>query len=303
MWPLEVEVAIPPATWPPNSSWTTLSLHTVFQIDSPVNGTVATPKLIGFVEASTRSFYRVGWGERMGGRKALRALAQPTKTSPPPFWATTSKPSPPCPRSAKRPPRPSPANCRTLPFLRREAPVCGPWLNHNPVALDRQRRLDLGGTRPQTRRCPRTRAVKRPTPLLKMLRIWCVPSWPTPTQYLILEAPRATRRHHGRRHRLKTVATSKSWSPQTNVAIGPRHPLLQAAWDRLDGAVPTERRGSAPARNTPKVSIASFRIWRPPDCSENLPTRHRECHRVQRGHHAGPRSRCSLGGVDGRSSD
>lgn len=41
---------------------------------------MATPKLIGFVEASTRSFYRALVGVKgMGGRKALRALAQPTK--------------------------------------------------------------------------------------------------------------------------------------------------------------------------------------------------------------------------------
>ena len=80
--PIDVEVAIPACDVASLQSkvGATLSLHTVFQIDSPVNGTVATPKLIGFVEASTRSFYRALVGVKgMGGRKALRALAQPTK--------------------------------------------------------------------------------------------------------------------------------------------------------------------------------------------------------------------------------
>ena len=80
--PLDVEVAIPACDVATLQTQVgaTLSLHTVFQIDSPVNGTVATPKLIGFVEASTRSFYRALVGVKgMGGRKALRALAQPTK--------------------------------------------------------------------------------------------------------------------------------------------------------------------------------------------------------------------------------
>ena len=80
--PIDVEVAIPACDVAALQTQvgTNLSLHTVFQIDSPVNGTVATPKLIGFVEASTRSFYRALVGVKgMGGRKALRALAQPTQ--------------------------------------------------------------------------------------------------------------------------------------------------------------------------------------------------------------------------------
>ena len=80
--PIDVEVAIPACDVGSLKTQVgaNLSLHTVFQIDSPVNGTVATPKLIGFVEASTRSFYRALVGVKgMGGRKALRALAQPTQ--------------------------------------------------------------------------------------------------------------------------------------------------------------------------------------------------------------------------------
>ena len=45
--PLDVEVAIPACDVATLQTQVgaTLSLHTVFQIDSPVNGTVATPKL------------------------------------------------------------------------------------------------------------------------------------------------------------------------------------------------------------------------------------------------------------------
>ncbi|MAV54383.1 MAG: hypothetical protein CMJ28_00325 [Phycisphaerae bacterium] len=80
--PVDVGVAIPACDVAELQSkiGTNISLHTVFQIDSPVNGTVATPKLLGFVNASTRSFFRALVGVKgMGGRKALRALAQPTQ--------------------------------------------------------------------------------------------------------------------------------------------------------------------------------------------------------------------------------
>ena len=100
-----------------------------------------------------------------------------------------------------------------------------------------------------------------------------MPSGQHQHQHLILEAPSATRRHHGRRHRLKTVATFTGRSPQTNVATGPRHP--QAAWDRLDGAVPTERQQGLPARYAEGVH-GILPDLAPGGVLEPSPPRHRE---------------------------